>query len=339
MNVVKTKQMAETITALIVNHAERQSMFTNMVNHDALVMQAYKERTSYEELTDRVIDQTRDRETSTLYDYVTHIYNGGTTRDILVSSRNTSMNKQFMSDLDACDRCIRRTVRGIASIQQSIEHNILTLNHNPPPSLDMDKVESGNTGEMERYLELLTIHRDTCIDLQKQSSSLRVYKERLEKANLERRLRDRAIAFDMTWLVELPEDVVNYVILEFLGDDFIEQIRRRSVAKNHFRVARTQLSDLLWKWNKRDLLRFEKQRVFLRYSIDNYGFSQNETRRTVSKTDLIERMLEGRYKCSFYPFQRDVFILTSLIAERKRELRKENKRILHAKNVNSVIRL
>jgi len=299
----------ELITTLIMEDAGERGLLYRLVDSDAV---------DYDE----AYDEVRLREFNYLYDYVKHVFNRGTSRLMLVSSENHSTNKQFMSDIDANEFRICRMTRRINRIQRTLGH--------PEPLLltPLPTGENVDTNNMLHHLQnnitALTAQRIAYKDLYTKYNVIADCTRQKERSLMTKRLYERTLAFDITDLDYLPEDVVNYEILEFLGDDYIEIVRRRCIAKKHFAVAREKLSNLLWTWTIKDLRAYDKH-LFMKYSIyvdriDLFNFRQSKS--TIKKGDLINHMLSGMYKCTFYNFQRDVYCLTHILAEKRIEKRR-----------------
>jgi hypothetical protein len=111
----------------------------------------------------------------------------------------------------------------------------------------------------------------------------------------------------------LPTELL-CIISSFIGDDLLESVRRKCIADRFFPNARDDATAMLKLWRKVDLLYYSQQ-VFLRYNIN---FERNRWRRisipkTAKKKALIENILAGKFKLSFYEFLRDVFILTRIL--------------------------
>ena len=76
--------------------------------------------------------------------------------------------------------------------------------------------------------------------------------------------------------------------------------------------------DLLKKWRNADLLRFSRH-VYLEYDIN---FERCRWRRflnwrTSKKVEIIEMLVSGKFKLTFFDFLRDVFILTRILISRR----------------------
>ena len=292
--------MEETITTLIMEDAEERLLFTIETESARLCEFDY------------------------LYAFVKHVINYGTSKSMLVSSVNRTANKQFISDLDANDACIRRTNRRVSRIQATI--------CSPAPLSFPIEIENGDREidvnnilcRLQNNIDALTAQKIMYKSLHTKYTIMADCNRLKERALMMKRFFERTLAFDMTDLdYHLPEDVVNYEILEFIGVDYIEKVRQRCVSKKHFAIARARLSELLWTWTMKDLRAYEKH-VFMKYSIsadrlDLFKFRKNKS--TIKKGALIDYLLSGPYKCSFYNFQRDVFCLTRILAEKRREKR------------------
>jgi len=298
----------ELITTLVMEDAGERGLLYRLVDSDVA---------DYDE----AYEEVRVREFDYLYEYVKHVFNRGTSRLVLVSSENHLANKQFMSDIEANDLCIRRTTRRIKRIQTTLEHPEPLLLTPLPTG---DNVDTNNLlHHLQNNISTLTAQRTAYKELHAKYSIIADCTQRKDRALMTKRLQERTLAFDITDLDYLPEDVVNYEILEFIGGDYMEIVRRRCISKKHFAVAREKLSELLWTWTIKDLRAYEKH-LFMKYSIyadrlDLFKYRQNKS--TIKKGDLIDHMLSGVYKCSFYNFQRDVYCLTRILAEKRREKR------------------
>ena len=289
--------MEETITTLIMEDADERLLFT--------------------------LESVRLREFDYLYEFVKHVMNCGTSKSMLVSSVNRTANKQFISDVNTNDVCIRRTTRRVARIQA-------TICCPAPLSFPIENGEREGEDttnilrQLQNNIDALTAQKIMYKSLHTKYTIMADCNRLNERALMMKRFFERTLAFDMTDLdYHLPEDVVNYEILEFIGVDYIEKVLQRCVSKKHFAIARARLSELLWTWTMKDLRAYEKH-VFMKYSIsannfDLFTFHRNKS--TIKKGELIEYLLSGPYKCSFYNFQRDVFCLTRILADKRRDKR------------------
>ena len=116
----------------------------------------------------------------------------------------------------------------------------------------------------------------------------------------------------------LPTELIR-IISSYVGDDVLESVRRKSIMDRFFPTARDDVMTLLKQWRKADLINYYHQ-VFLRYRIN---FERNRWRRipvfkTSKKDVLIENILDGNFKLTFYDFLRDVFILSRILNSRRR---------------------
>ena len=116
----------------------------------------------------------------------------------------------------------------------------------------------------------------------------------------------------------LPTELLR-IISSFIGDDVLESVRRKCIMDRFFPNARDDATAMLKLWRKVDLFHYSQQ-VFLRYHIN---FERNRWRRiyiskAAKKEVLIENILSGKFKLTFYDFLRDVFILTRILNSRRR---------------------
>ena len=116
----------------------------------------------------------------------------------------------------------------------------------------------------------------------------------------------------------LPTELLR-IISSFIGDDLLESVRRKCIMDRFFPNARDDATAMLKLWRKVDLFHYSQQ-VFLRYHIN---LERNRWRRiyiskTAKKEVLIDHIIEGKFKLTFYDFLRDVFILTRILNSRRR---------------------
>jgi len=131
-------------------------------------------------------------------------------------------------------------------------------------------------------------------------------------------LREPANAAGASFLLRLPDDLLRH-IASFIGEDRLESVRRKCIMDRYFPNPRDDLVACLKKWRNCDLTHYSGQ-VFLRYRInfDRFRWRRTPLWKTGKKDDLIDNLLEGKQKLSFYEFLRDIFILTRILTSRRR---------------------
>ena len=116
----------------------------------------------------------------------------------------------------------------------------------------------------------------------------------------------------------LPTELIR-IISYYVGEDVLESVRQISIMNRFFPTARDDVMALLKQWRNVDLTNYYCQ-VFLRYRMN---FERNRYRRisvtkSTKKDVLIENILDGNFKLTFYEFLRDVFILSRILNSRRR---------------------
>jgi hypothetical protein len=115
----------------------------------------------------------------------------------------------------------------------------------------------------------------------------------------------------------LPYELID-VIRSYVGEDYLESVRQTCIMERYFISGRDDVMVLLKKWRNIDLLKFSEQ-VFLKYTfnIERNQWRRKTIRKSSKKVDIIENIIEGKFKLTFYDFLRDVFIVTKILNCRK----------------------
>ena len=116
---------------------------------------------------------------------------------------------------------------------------------------------------------------------------------------------------------KLPTELLD-IVASFVGTEVLEHVRQKCVMDRYFSRGRDDVVDLLKKWRNADLLRFSRH-VYLEYDIN---FERCRWRRilnwrTSKKVEIIEMLVSGKFKLTFFDFLRDVFILTRILISRR----------------------
>ena len=115
----------------------------------------------------------------------------------------------------------------------------------------------------------------------------------------------------------LPYELAD-IIRSYVGEDYLESVRQTCIMERYFISGRDDVMVLLKKWRNNDLLKFSEQ-VFLKYTfnIERNQWRRKTIRKSSKKVDIIENIIEGKFKLTFYDFLRDVFIVTKILNCRK----------------------
>ena len=116
----------------------------------------------------------------------------------------------------------------------------------------------------------------------------------------------RAFELDCELMYDTLCDDVIGVIREFVGEDYLESVRRKTISDKYFPVPRKDsLTEMLGKWRLADLKQYSKQ-MFIAHEF-----------RWVPRTKplLIERIIT--HKLRFFELHRDVVCLTNMFRDKK----------------------
>ena len=120
----------------------------------------------------------------------------------------------------------------------------------------------------------------------------------------------------------LPEDIVR-ILQEYIGEDTLHMVRKTCISKKYFSNSKVQLRSLFASWNMKHLKLYCKH-VFLKYQIylnNDRKYERNRIFSSFNKNEIIDYILFGIYKSSFYNFLRDVHIITGILRQNKIRIR------------------
>lgn len=185
---------------------------------------------------------------------------------------------------------------------------------------------------LKKMKEDYTIFDTLNIDLIKNETYLRKYL-------LKYALYLKTVKLDTTHINKLPEDAVK-IIREYIGEDYLNKIRYHCIYKKYFPCGREDINNTLKSWKKEDLMNYGKQ-TFLRYNINTehryYRFRKIWLVRSWTKDKIIDHITRNAMLYTFPDFQRDVYIITNLLKEkRNKNKKKKNQPTLGEENTPQV---
>jgi len=144
----------------------------------------------------------------------------------------------------------------------------------------------------------------------------------LKKEELRLALYNRSLCFNIELVSRLPQDMV-LNIKEYIGISYLEDLRKYSVSMRYFPNKKNDLLDMLRTWRKKDLRNYMRK-IFLHYSFHYKDIRSLDSTLYVmpvlsymKKNDIINVILTGTYKGTFYELHRDVWFLTRFLKERR----------------------
>ena len=274
------------------------------------------------------IAKNKSLETPLLTSFVRHLTNGGTNHYVRKSVLDDGGKRHIINI--RLSRDINRLRINIANMRDEIARLHTHTDVFQPSTVMIPKInyEYEDGDDLESFVEGLKQGKQELRSFYTIFSKYLMYKQRisnlnnkLEIAELQMRLYRRTLEFDITQINRLPEDM-EWVIGQFVGDDFLGMVRRRCITIRYFPIAYDSLALLLYKWKCAELRRY-LEHVYLQYNVTQDCFTK-EMEMTLlekmpkKKSELIARILRGKCKCSFYELQRDVFVLTKLLRPSKK---------------------
>ena len=272
------------------------------------------------------IAKKKSLETPLLTSFVKHLTNGGTNHYVRKSISEEG-DKRYLINF-RLSRDIRHNQENIQYMKEEIQRLQLSIDQFVPSAViapeinyeyeDGDDLESFVNNLKQTKQQLRSFYQIFSTFL-KQKQRLSYLNDKLKTAELQMRLYRRTLEFDITQINRLPEDM-EWVIGQFVGDDFLGMVRRRCITVRYFPIAYDSLALLLYKWKCAELRRY-LEHVYLQYDITACSFSKEIDWMSVGKipkkkSELIALILRGKYKCSFYELQRDVFIITNILRKK-----------------------
>lgn len=215
---------------------------------------------------------------------------------------NKGILKLFLEN-DAYNRAICEDIVRIGSAIKLFERNWVSAL--PLPSIgDIASVNNYMTG-IRRQLEDFEEYKENRKDLGDLADERTI-------CNSNRRAYLRAFELDCELMYDTLCDDVIGVIREFVGEEFLESVRRKTISSKYFPAPRkTSMTEMLGTWRLGDLRQYSKQ-MFIAHEFR--WIPRN-------KPALIERIMSNRLR--FFELHRDIACLTKVFKEkraREREL-------------------
>lgn len=278
--------------------------------------------------------------------YVYHVYRKGTSDSLRASGftyncivYNVNLKfKEYVSNV----------VEKLTKLnKEKHELNQLVSNYKEPPTLLMHPVvitndfkdiftNTNTANKIHCYVDELQTNIDNMSRLQCYYSDLADVKKRYdivsEKRNREQLVYDlcvKSLKFKCGRLDRLPEDVISH-IRGFIGEEVLSGVRKRCISRRYFMNAKEDLKSLLKTWKVKHLLQYMNH-TYLLYDVRPNDILNGRSyklhiKRSSSKSALIDYILKGIYKSSFYELQRDVYIISSILKSSRSSSRKPRQR-------------
>jgi hypothetical protein len=165
---------------------------------------------------------------------------------------------------------------------------------------------------LKKMKEEYFIYDTLCIDLVKNEIFLK-------KHNLRYNLYIKTVKFDTDKVDNLPSDIIN-IIMEYIGKDYLNKIRQRCIHKKYFPNGREDMRTILKSWKKDDLYNYGQQ-TFLKYNINTdcntFRYKTVWIVRSWTKDKMIDHITRNTMIYSFPDFQKDVYLITNILKERR----------------------
>ena len=144
---------------------------------------------------------------------------------------------------------------------------------------------------------------------------------------------DYASKFDADFII--PEDIAQ-IITEYVGRVFIHKSHKVSVKEKYTSDDGMGLAAMLNTWNVKHLKLFLTKKLYLQFNMTDDTMRKGGLCRRVGpwpfstscKADYIAAILKGDHKTTFYRFQRDVIIITRILADNKVKRRNKKRKAL-----------
>jgi uncharacterized protein YerC len=224
----------------------------------------------------------------------------------------------------------------LENITREIERYIPKIHQNIIPyNPEKREIENEITVETEKIIKNIrddTLQMQSVIDkLLKQTVYLKQLEEqyhyvddlknKINKLQFKRQLYLNAVRFDISKIDILPEDVI-CLIKEYIGAEFLTEVKKHVTLKNVFPNPRQQMFDLLSEWTVKNIRKY-KTRFYMNfdisYSASNrryYYHFQNKLTGT-RKQFVIDNLLSNTSLLSFYEFLRDVYLISKIQKDNK----------------------
>jgi hypothetical protein len=265
--------------------------------------------------------------------YVYHVYRKGTSDSLRASGFTHNdvvynVNRKFRE-------YVSNVVEKLTKLnKEKRELGDLVSNYKEPPTLVMNPViitndfkdiftNTNTANKIDCYVDELQTNIDNMSRLQCYYSDLADVKKRYdivyEKRDREQLVYDlcvKSLKFKCNRIDKLPEDVISH-IRGFIGEEFLSGVRKRCISRRYFMNGKEDLKSLLNTWKVKHLLQYMNH-AYLLYDVRPNDILNGRSyklhiKRSSSKSMLIDYILKGIYKFSFYELQRDVYIISSIL--------------------------
>lgn len=265
--------------------------------------------------------------------YVYHVYHKGTSDSLRTSAFTHNnivynVNRKFRE-------YVSNVVEKLTKLnKEKRELGDLVSNYKEPPTLVMNPLVITNdfkdiftnidtANKIDCYVKELQTNIDSIYKLQCYYSDLSDVKKRYdivsEKRDREQLVYDlcvKSLKFKCNRVDKLPEDVISH-IRGFIGEEFLSGVRKRCISRRYFMNGKEDLKSLLKTWKVKHLLQYMNH-AYLLYDVRPNDILNGRSyklhiKRSSSKSMLIDYILKGIYKSSFYELQRDVYIISSIL--------------------------
>jgi hypothetical protein len=323
-----------TLLSLLINNTDSNRANIDMVFHNY----------------SRLFYKVSKRELSLLKSYVSHVYSCGIKSDYIPGLylfdpdewRGVVMgvdadcvtyptNEKTISDIKKCIQ----NILSYKEIISNLENEVSNFSHSSMPVFrdgGVGIVDGVDISSLSSYLENLDNHiREldgfyySYSFLKNNLMFLEMKREKMRKEILGLALYKRTLDFDINCVSGLSNDVF-LLIKEFVGNNYLEGLRKSSISLHYFSYTKVDLTDLLRTWRKKDLRNYMKK-VYLHYSFRLRDIRSMDTKLYVfpvtnssKKDNLIRIILCGSYKGSFYELHRDVWFLTRILKDKRLRL-------------------
>ena len=265
--------------------------------------------------------------------YVYHVYHKGTSDSLRTASFTHNdivytVNRKFRE-------YVSNVVEKLTKLnKEKRELCHLVSTYKEPPTLVMHPVvitnnfkdiftNTNTANKIDCYVSELQSNIDNMSKLQCYYSDLSDVKNRhdivSEKRDKEQLVFDlcvKTLKFKSNRLDRLPGDIISH-IRGFIGEEFLSDVRKRCISRIYFPNGKEDLKLLLNGWKVKHLLKYMSH-SYLLYDVRPNDILNGRSyklriKRNSNKSTLIDYILKGVYKSSFYELQRDVYIISSIL--------------------------
>jgi hypothetical protein len=277
--------------------------------------------------------------------YVNHVYHKGISDSLRVA---TFTHADIVYTIN---RKFREYVSNVAEKLTKLNKEKRELGHlvstyREPPTLVMNPVvitndfkdiftNANTANKIDCFVSELQTNIDNMTRLQCYYSDLADVKKRYdivsEKRDKEQLVYDlcvKTLKFKCSRVDRLPGDIISH-IRGFIGEEFLSDVRKRCISRLYFPNGKEDLKPLLNTWKVKHLLKYMSH-SYLLYDVRPNDILNGRSyklhiKRSSNKSTLIDYILKGVYKSSFYELQRDIYIISSILkTSRKPRQRKLN---------------